>query len=275
MQQTFTEKQFDTGEIILNYAEGSAVGTPLVLLHGGTRWWRDWLDIIGHLQPNWHIYAPDLRGHGKSGRDADHYRLPDFARDIVAFLRREVREPVVLVGHSLGAMTAIGTAAEAPEAVRGLMLLDPPLFNHRESVALRPDLLGWFNHLYQLTTSVSSYEEMVEHCRSFMGDAPEAAIRQMASLFYGLAPEMLDTARRDLMLKGYDLQAALERIACPTLIIQADWERGGAMREVDAAFAREHIPNLTIVKIPDTGHQLQSEQAERVAQELEHFFQKA
>jgi pimeloyl-ACP methyl ester carboxylesterase len=59
------EKLFDTGEVKLNYAEGPENGPPLVLLHGWTDRWHDFLPIIPTLILRWKIYALDFRGHGK------------------------------------------------------------------------------------------------------------------------------------------------------------------------------------------------------------------
>jgi len=63
-----TEKSFDTGEIVINFAEGEAAGPPLVMLHGSSLNWQSFGEFIPTLEQSWHIYACDLRGHGKSGR---------------------------------------------------------------------------------------------------------------------------------------------------------------------------------------------------------------
>ncbi|MFY9662418.1 MAG: alpha/beta fold hydrolase, partial [Terriglobales bacterium] len=66
------ERTFDIGEgqlaVRLNYAEGPAAGPPLVLLHGLGRRWQVFLPLIPALSMRWHIFAVDLRGHGKSSR---------------------------------------------------------------------------------------------------------------------------------------------------------------------------------------------------------------
>jgi pimeloyl-ACP methyl ester carboxylesterase len=61
-----TEKIFDTGTIKINYAEGAPNSTPLVMLHGGTAHWQELMPLITELEKDWHIYACDARGHGKS-----------------------------------------------------------------------------------------------------------------------------------------------------------------------------------------------------------------
>lgn len=56
------------------------------------------------------------------------YRRSDYAQDVEALVRQQIREPAILFGHSLGAVVALWVAAYAPELVRGLVLEDPPLY---------------------------------------------------------------------------------------------------------------------------------------------------
>src|SRR5690348_13520571 len=71
---------------------------------------------------HWHVYAPDLRGHGLSGRVPGHYLIQDFVPDISAFLQGVVRTPAVVVGHSLGGNVGIMLAAQYPHLVRALIV---------------------------------------------------------------------------------------------------------------------------------------------------------
>src|SRR6266567_3422376 len=105
----------------LNYAEGASSGPPLVLLHGGSARWQSVLPLLPELSQHWHIYAPDLRGHGKSGSVPGGYRLLDYTADIEAFLKQVVKEPAVLFGHSLGGHIAIMVAAWYPHRIRALI----------------------------------------------------------------------------------------------------------------------------------------------------------
>lgn len=120
MSIIINEQAFHTGVVTINYAEGPPSGPPLVLLHGGSARWQSFDTIIPDLAVRWHLYAPDLRGHGKSGRVQGHYRLQDYAEDIIAFLQQCLSEPVYLIGHSLGGMVALLVAAQCPDYVRQL-----------------------------------------------------------------------------------------------------------------------------------------------------------
>lgn len=122
----FTEQCFTTPVVTLNYAVGEASGSPLVLLHGVSARWQCALPILPELSQQWQVYAPDLRGHGRSGRVPGSYRLTDYTADIVAFLQQVVKHPAVLFGHSLGGQIALLVAARYPELVRGLIIGDAP-----------------------------------------------------------------------------------------------------------------------------------------------------
>src|SRR5260370_14101833 len=111
--------------------------------------------MMPHLTPNWHVYAFDLRGNGKTGRVADRYQVPDYAQDIVAFLQ-QLGEPAVLMGHSLGALTALAAAAERPAGARAVVLLDPPFFIRDSSIDAHPIAKEWFSWVYDTLTSTSS-----------------------------------------------------------------------------------------------------------------------
>src|SRR5262245_53026388 len=115
------ERRFQTGSVEINYAESPPTGLPIVVLHGGAGSWRSGIGLIELLAERWHVYAPDFRGHGLSGRVPGRYVLRDYATDTAAFLERVVREPAVVYGHSLGGEVAIMVAAQHPPLVRALI----------------------------------------------------------------------------------------------------------------------------------------------------------
>ena len=121
------ERRFQTGTVEINYAEGPSSGPPLVVLHGGAARWQGGETLLQRLAERWHVFGPDFRGHGRSGRVAGRYCLRDYADDTASFLRAVVREPAVVYGHSLGGEVAVMVAAEHPELVRALIVGDAPL----------------------------------------------------------------------------------------------------------------------------------------------------
>ncbi|MEU6894771.1 alpha/beta hydrolase [Streptomyces sp. NPDC046557] len=114
---------------------GEASSPPLVLLHGGGQTRHAWDRTGPRLATlGWRVIAPDLRGHGTSAWSADgDYDLGVFAEDVRAIVA-ELGELPVLIGASLGGLSSLLAAGEAPgAAIRALVLVD---------VAHRPDPRG-------------------------------------------------------------------------------------------------------------------------------------
>ncbi len=122
------ERELRTPNNVINYAEVAEANPPIVLLHWASGRWQRWQSLLEPLSDLGHIYAPDARGHGKSGRTPGQYRFIDHASDAETLLREMVREPAVLIGHSLGGMQAAIVAAQSPDLVRSAMLVEPSLF---------------------------------------------------------------------------------------------------------------------------------------------------
>jgi len=100
-------------------------GSPLVLLHGLTATRRYVLQGSRLLQrEGFRVVSYDARGHGESGA-GEGYEYADLASDLVSVLDSRGIEAAVLVGHSMGAATAVRVALEQPDRVRGLVQITP------------------------------------------------------------------------------------------------------------------------------------------------------
>lgn len=102
-------------------------GTPVVLLHGlsgSSRWWSRNIDA---LAAKYLVAAVDLVGFGKNRRFFGlPVLLPPF-EEVASLLARWIEtfgEPVHVIGHSMGGQIAIRLAAERPDLVRSLVLVD-------------------------------------------------------------------------------------------------------------------------------------------------------
>ncbi|MGV3549614.1 alpha/beta fold hydrolase [Rhizobium sp.] len=124
------KKTVDLGNgVTLGYSEmGNSEGKPLLLIHGFTDNSRSWSLVVPYLK-NRHIFAIDLRGHGKSSAPACCYSTSDFAYDASLFLEKMKIDKADVVGHSLGSMTAQVLAARYPERVGKVVLVSSSLGN--------------------------------------------------------------------------------------------------------------------------------------------------
>ncbi|HVU13110.1 MAG TPA: alpha/beta hydrolase [Phototrophicaceae bacterium] len=248
------EKSFDTGELTLTYLEAGS-GAPMVALHGLSSRKEQWTTIIPRLASRWHVYVPDLRGHGTSGHPADGYANADYARDILAFLK-QIGEPAVLIGHSLGAMAALVVAADYSEHLRALILLDPPLSTWNTHIDTRTPPGIFFQLIYDLNSGALKGDDAVARVRALMPGMDDHAIRGMIAGMAHVAPGTVKAALDDAMWRGRDLPRDLQSIRCPTLLIHADIDQGGAMRPEDIELFKANCPSAAVVRIPGADHGL-------------------
>jgi len=228
------ERRFDTGEVVLNYAEGPNNGPPILFLHGVLSNWQYYQPIITHLQSRWHIYAIDHRGHGKSGHTPNQYGLEYYYKDHQRFLDKQIKEPVILVGHSLGGVMTCMLSSKNQGKVKAAILLDPPLFfSDRKS---KGPLELW--RTYQKIASFKgSRKEKMDYIRTLdveFTDPPMKFIEAFdtSALMYWVQNNV-DSTILDMMVKArelqdfdeidgwYDPEKVIRSIECPVLLIQA------------------------------------------------------
>ena len=102
-------------------------GRGLLLVHGFTGGRIDFADHLDALaDAGWWAVAPDLRGHGESWHPEDEadYSLDHYACDVWALVDALGWDRLVLLGHSMGGMIAQVAAAQRPEVLDGLVLMD-------------------------------------------------------------------------------------------------------------------------------------------------------
>ena len=244
-----TEKSFDTGEIVINYSESETVADPLVLLHGSTLRWQTFWEFIPTLERSWHVYACDLRGHGKSGRAHSGYRVVDFVPDSSAFIQRSISQPTVLVGFSTGAVVTLGVAARLPKLIRGIVLLEPPLLVRDSSIKEATGPYPWFTWVMETLTTTYTFEEVIERCKEREPEADELSIRDTADMISGIDPASIAILLNDQFYEGFDWRRILTQVNCPALLVRGEPEMGGLVRDRDVVFLEAHLPQLVTKQV--------------------------
>jgi pimeloyl-ACP methyl ester carboxylesterase len=270
----FREARFDAPDVSLHYVEGPAGGPPLVMLHGGGARWVYLRDLAGLLvAEGWHVYLPDLRGHGQSGRVSGAYRLHDYVGDVAAFLESGVGEPPVLFGHSLGGEIAVTLSAEHPRLVRALIVGDAPLTVDRhitEEPAHRAQNVLWHSLAGRPAAEIEAAlrrmplrapgSDLTLPAEEVMG-AEHEWFCVHAETLHELDPDMLAAvlAGPEVMLAGYDPYILLPRITCPVLLLQADPRgplTGGVMRDDEVSLGLCLLKDASHVRLEGVGHTL-------------------
>ena len=121
-------KYISIGSAELAYTE-QGKGEPVILVHGGLGDYRSWAAQMTPFSKYFTVIAYSRRYHfpNKWHGDASDYALKLHARDLIAFILTLGRGPVHLVGHSYGGAVAAIAAAEHPELIRSLILIEPRL----------------------------------------------------------------------------------------------------------------------------------------------------
>jgi len=279
------EKSFHAGEVTLNYAEGEDNGPPLVLLHGLGRRWPVFLPLIPSLSMRWHIYALDLRGHGKSGRVPRGYRGTQYSEDVIRFLRERLNEPAVLFGHSLGGMAAMWVAAHESDLARAIILGDnlisgldfqesyyPMLFGGLRDLASRGGTLEEIAHgLAEIKLKLPGLDELIR-----IGDLPgndQAYLMWWARCVKQVDPDTYAMSLDGTSLEGWNGEALLRAIKCPTLLLQASPQLGGLMSDADVQLALKLLAHPVHVSFPTLGHALYIQQPEPVLRAVTNFLE--
>jgi 3-oxoadipate enol-lactonase len=110
---------------------GSPGAPPLVLVHGLGDGAGDWDGVAPAFARHWRVYAPDLRGHGRSSRPGD-YSVELMEADVLGFLDALGLDRVDLIGHSMGGLVGYLLAGDHPGRVGRLILEDVAALRPRE-----------------------------------------------------------------------------------------------------------------------------------------------
>jgi pimeloyl-ACP methyl ester carboxylesterase len=262
-----SEKQFRARGCELNFAEGPEAGPPLILLHGITSWWQSFLPVMHGLILSHHVFAIDMRGHGRSGR-AKSYLVNDYADDLVDFVSAKAPGDVSLVGHSMGAHVVLASAGRIKP--RGLVLEDAPL-TVRDGRIVTQGPQAVFAAWQRLKRENSDFESMRAAVEALKLEATPLAARVRAKTLLQMDAAALDVYGDGDPFIGYDPQALVEELDCPVLALRAD-ETIFARLDAGAADA---IANLArqgyALRMAGAGHNIHGETPDRWLGAVEAF----
>ena len=110
----------------LSYQEwGRPDGAVVLMLHGLTSTGSTWRHVASALGEDFRVIAPDARGHGGSEWTQD-YSVDAMVDDVIGFCEQVGILGAIVVGHSMGAVTAYALAARRPDLIRLLVLEEMP-----------------------------------------------------------------------------------------------------------------------------------------------------
>jgi non-heme chloroperoxidase len=254
---------------------GGAEAPPVLLLHGGGQTRHSWARTAERLAAAGRpAYALDLRGHGESEWAADgDYSLDAFVADTLAVIATLDRPPV-LVGASLGGMTALLIAGEHPGAARALVLVDIVVDPAAAGVqrildfmAARPD---GFADLEEAADAIAAYNPNRPRPRNLDGLRKNLRRGEDGRWRWHWDPQFLNI--RDEPQRQADrarLRAAARALSVPTLLVRG--ARSDVVSDESLAAMRALVPHAEVVDVHAAGHMVAGDDNDVFASSLEAF----
>ena len=257
------------------HAVERGAGRPLVLLHGITLRHDVWAPQLHQLADRYRVIAVDLRGHGESRAGTDGYGLPRLADDLATLLVGLDLHDAIVVGHSMGGMTAMQFCGQHPDvlaervaglvfvATRAHQVLPPGL--DRGARALVAQGQGLIDGGRELP---ARSDVTARVARLAFGDRPHPrAVQLVAEMGGSMAPEALVPSVAGLI--EHDARVALRATRTPALVIVGTRD---LLTPVPAGRHLAHLlPDAELVVLPRAGHQLMQERPDELAELIDAF----
>lgn len=278
------ETSFHIDERNINYFEGPPSGNPLVLLHGVTGRWQTFSHLVPFFTPNYHVYACDLRGHGKSGHVPGGYTSEGYASDINQFIQQIVKQPAAVFGHSLGGRIAIHLAASYPKRISAIIVGDTPL----TPLSSQGDSVKPFIRVFGLWKALKDKKLSTHELAIQLGQLPARAkadgTPQVYADFWNQA-DLLYTARciqlvdDEILMEmasgsssKYDnLLETLSSVRCPVFFLQGDENFGALLTKSDLDIAIKQTKTPYYAQIEGAGHGIHEDKPLEVAKMVLRF----
>jgi pimeloyl-ACP methyl ester carboxylesterase len=249
-------------------------GDPVLLLHGYAQTGHMWLPLIPELAKTHTVIAPDLRGFGTSGKPEAGYEKKTMAQDAHALVEALGFKQVQVVGHDIGLMVAYAYAAQYPDEVQRVVLMDAflPGVGDWTHVWLLRDL--WHFHFYGKTplALVKGRERTYfEHFWNEFAADPKHSVPEKDRQFYAK-----QYAQPGAMRAGFEVFRAFEqdgkdfaefaktKLPMPMLVLSG--EKAGGQFLIDQGKLVDD--NVEGVIVTGSGHWLINEAPEQVIPKL-------
>ncbi len=145
-----TSHTYYSQRLRLHYVDwGNPDAPPLILLHGGRDHCRSWDRVAEELRHDWHVIAPDLRGHGDSEWSTDGtYNVMTCVYDLAQLIHQKKLAPVTIVSHSYGGNISLRYTGLYPDSVRRIVAIEglgpsPKILKERDEEDFADRIRKW------------------------------------------------------------------------------------------------------------------------------------
>ena len=256
-----TRKTLECSQIKISYLEWNPPQTsentqPLLLLHGLADHALVWTNLGNFLSDNYHIVAPDMRGHGNSSKPNTGYSFSEAIADLEALMGHLNWSNANILGHSWTGKLLPIWAKQHPEYFRSMILVDP-IFITKMPAIFKLSLPIVYRKLDCLKGMgpFSSYEEAEELARqlsqykgwsSLQQQVFQEGIEQKPDGQWG--SKFVIPARNQIFSEVMKVAGLTQKIDLPALFIQP--ERGVNRTDWQLKPYRQYLTNLKIKQVP-------------------------
>lgn len=240
-----------------NRSSGPADRPSVLFLHGGGQNRYSWKNTCQILADDGlHVIALDSRGHGDSDRAPDaNYSVDALCTDTHSVLD-QIGRPTILIGASMGGMTAMPVAHEAgPQRVPKLVLVDVvPRYEKDGSARIRDFMasgVNGFESLDEAAEAVASYLPHRTKPRSPEGLKKNLRLRD-GRWFWHWDPAFLTVPPDDKFVRVAKLEQAVMALTIPILLIRG--RLSDVVSEEGVKDFLDKVPGAEFVELSDAGH---------------------
>lgn len=262
-----TSHRYRSKRLSLHYVDwGNRGAPPLLLVHGGRDHCRNWDWVAADLRRDYHIIAPDLRGHGDSdwSQDGD-YSAQSMVYDVAQLLHQQGLGPVNLIAHSFGGIVSLRLAGLYPELFRRMIVIEGLGFDWElnELPPIEERLATWVGELRAVSGRLPRrYRSIAEACarmkeaNAHLSDAQAEhltvhGVMRNEDGTYGWKFDNYVWLRPPSDLRRHEVHRLWSRIECPVLHVHGreSWvkhpEQGGLL---------DHFRDATVADLEGSGH---------------------
>ena len=254
----------------LHYVDwGNEDAPPMLVVHGGQDHCRNWDWVVEAFRDEYHIIAPDLRGHGDSQWSVGgSYTMPEYIYDLAHLIDQKNMAPVTIISHSLGGMISLQYAGLYPEKMKSIVAIEglgaSPLMQAKSAgKSINEKLTDWSDELRKISGRTPRRYASLEDAFARMQDEnPHLSGEQARHLTVHGANQNEDgtfswkfdnyvRVFKPLGLNPEETRYLWSRITCPTLLIRGT-ESWASDPVEDGRITS--FQNADVAKIEGAGH---------------------
>jgi N-formylmaleamate deformylase len=262
----------NTNGVKIHYYRTGDEKPSVVFLHGFSDNGLCWSRLALRLEPFYDVILVDARGHGLSSITEDGHSPEDRAADIAGLITSlQLDTPPPIVGHSMGAETAVMTAALYPKLVGSLILEDPPFWDapQRETPEARLKRAEKFRQQI-MDWKGKNLDELIEIGKRMYPNWDEVDLFQWGKAKQQVSPLIFSAIEQNRP----NWQEYARKVKCPVLLITGDPRLGAIVTLEVAKSVSKMWRRSQVIEIPNTGHNIRRDQFEAYYDAVKNFLRK-